>query len=183
MAIKPLKLIERNDRRTAIIANAVGTSALTVAIGDTIIPGATGHTKYVTNATTTSKILGIVTALYFQGKVMELTSVVGVNTASTAAGASQVNVHNDNETTGYWSVEYIPSFIPMEYEADLSAATVTTDGNGLGAQYNIVSGTPGQLLESSAVIWSGTANQFTSRGITDYSTSKVRAIINQSFQL
>jgi hypothetical protein len=140
--------------RRAVIANVVGSSALTVTVGDAIVPGATGHSKYVTNNPATGPVLGIVVGLVFQNKFMELNSVVGVNTASTAAGALQTNVHNDNETTGYWSVDYIPAYIPMEYEVDVDAAVgTTTDSDGQG-YFSILSGTPGKLHESSFVIWS-----------------------------
>ena len=140
--------------RRAVIANAVGASALTVKIGDTIVPGATGHSKYVTNSPATGPILGVVIGLVFQNKFMEVNSVVGVNTASTAGGALQTNVHNDNETTGYWSVDYIPAYIPMEYIVDVDAAVgTTTDSDGQG-YFSVLSGTPGTLHESSFVIWS-----------------------------
>jgi len=167
------------EYRRATIANVVGSSALTVKVGDTIVPGATGHAKFVTNSPATGPILGVVVSLVFQGKVSEVTSVVGVNTASTAAGALQSNVHNDNETYGYWQVDYIPAYIPLQYIADVDATLgTTTDSTGHG-YFSVVTATPGILSESSFVIWStissGTSgtSQFFSYGAYPGQTKKV----------
>ena len=165
---RPLNKVHDQDVKRIVLANAVGASALTVKVGDAITLGATTHSKYATNATTTSKILGIVTALVQSGKVSEKTSVTGVN-ATTAVNANSNVVSNDNETYGTWSVDYIPSYIPMEYEADVSAPLVTTtDSSGIGSYFTIVSGTPGTLDETTALIWStavGSATNFTVTGV------------------
>ena len=181
--IVPLKKVHDQDLKRIVLANAVGSSALTVSIGDSIAPGATTHTKYATNATTSSKILGIVVALIQSGRVCEKTSVTGVN-ATTATNGTAV-VSNDNETTQVWSVDYIPSYIPMEYEADIDAvAGTTTDDSGQGTYFTITSGTPGLILNSSALIWStavASGEQFTSMGYSPYNTKKIRVRVSPTF--
>lgn len=177
--IKPQRKPSDLEYRRATIANVVGSSALTVKVGDAIVPGATTHTKYVTNAAATGPILGIVVNLIFMGKVAEVNSVTGVNTASTAAGALQSNVHNDNETYGYWQVDYIPAYVPMQFIADVDDTLgTTTDSAGMG-YFQVVTTTPGILDESTFVIWStissGTSgtSQFFSYGAYPGQTKQV----------
>lgn len=180
MAFKPLRKVEGQDLKRIVLANAVGSSTLTVAVGDPIYLGATTHNKFATNPTTSSKILGVVTALIRAGTICERSSVTGVNAAGTAA-----NTGTDNETTSLWSVEYIPSYIPMEYEADIDAVVgTTTDDNGVGAYFTITSGTPGTVLNASALISTTaftSATQLTSFGYAPYGTKKIFCRISPSF--
>jgi hypothetical protein len=165
---RPILRVHAQDVKRIVLANAVGASALTVKVGDLITLGATTHAKYATNATTSSKILGVVTSLVQSGKVSEKTSATGVN-ATTAVNANSGVVSNDNETYKTWAVDYIPSYIPMEYEIDVGAPLVTTtDSDGIGSYFTITSGSPGVLLETSALIWSTavtSAEQVTVTGV------------------
>lgn len=180
---RPLRKVQDQDVKRIVLANAVGTSALTITVGDCIYLGATGHNNFATQATTTSKILGVVTAIVQKGKISEKTSITGVNSALT--GTPSTGPGTDNETYQVWSVDYIPSYIPMEYEADIDAvAGTTTDDNGVGAYFTITSGSPGIVLNSSALISTtavGSAEQITSLGYTPYNTKKIFCRISPTF--
>lgn len=152
--LKPLRRPTDMELKKATIGNSI-----TVAIGDAVQPGATTHAAMVVQATT-GLVLGVVIGIEQNGKISELSSVL---TAS------------DNETTNKYVAVYIPTWIPMEYEADLSAAAGTTTGSGLMGSFNLVSATSGgNLDETSYLVFSGTAQQFFSYGVTPYSTTKVR---------
>ena len=165
MSFVPLKEIPTHNLRRAIIANAVGTGTYTIAPGTAIQPGATGHTSFVTAAAATSPILGIVVAIEYQNKITELTSVVGVASATTSA-----NVGNDNETAGYWKVIYIPSNIAVDYVADTNNATGAASNDYAGFSYmnliTLTTGTTGAatLDTGSVAVFSGTQAQFFSEG-------------------
>lgn len=164
---KPLDL----EIRRITIANALATSGYTIGVGSALQPGATAHTRFATGATSSNPILGVVIGLIFQGKVSEVTSILGTNSAKGTSSAI-ANVYNDNETSGDWQLDYIPSYIPISYSATLSqAAGTTTDSAGLGyfnltaisSSSNIGSGT---LDETSIALYSGTQGQFWSFGTT-----------------
>src|SRR5258708_30713663 len=180
MAFKALRKVEHTDTKRIPLANVVGSSTLTVTIGDPIYIGATTHAKFATNTTTSSKILGVVIAIVCQGKVCEKSAAVGVNAAGTGS-----NPGTDNETTGLWQVDYIPSYLPMEYEADIDAVVgTTTDDNSAGGYFTTTSGTPGTILNSSALIGTTaftSATQITSFGYTPYNTKKIFCRISPSF--
>jgi hypothetical protein len=165
----PARRVTDVDKKTAVIANAVGTGAYYMGVGGVIIPGATGHvfagtspniTPFITGATSSSAlILGVITALITKGHISEQSNVLGVNAAET--GSSSVGPGTDNETYKVWSVEYIPAYIPMEYIADFSAALGTTTDSGANAYFGMTgidttSGDDGVVLESSGVIYSAT---------------------------
>ena len=174
---RPLKRVEGQDIKRAVIANAVGTGSYPISVGDAIQPGATGHAKYVTVAGATNPILGIVTSIVQNGKVSEKATITGINAAET--GSPSTGPGTDNETYAVWSVDYIPSSVPMEYEADISAvAGTTTDSSAVGGYFNLKSiattgDTYGTLDESSIVLFSSTQGQFVSFGYTPYNTLKV----------
>lgn len=184
--IRPLKQTTYSDLKRAVIANAVGTGTYPIAIGDAIQPGATGHAKFVTCAASSNPILGIVTGLIYNGnKVSERSTVTGISGSTTNAGPG-----TDNETaSNNWSVEYIPAYVPMEYEADISAvAGTTTDSSAIGGYFNVLTlsatqtnsiDTNGQLDEASIALFSGTAGQFVSFGYTSYNTKKVYCRVNK----
>ena len=157
------------DKKTAIIANAVGTGAYYMGVGGVIIPGATGHvfagtapaiTPFVTGATSSAAlVLGVITAITCNGKVSEVTNVLGVNAAET--GSKATGPGTDNETYKVWGVEYLPAYVPMEYIADFSAAIGTTTDSGANAYFTMTGidttlGDDGVVLESSGVIYSAT---------------------------
>jgi hypothetical protein len=180
--IRPLRRVTEYDVKRAVIANAVGTGAYPVSIGDAIQPGATGNAKYVTCAAATSPILGIVTSLIVNtSKVTEKSTATGV--ASDLLGAVSTGPGTTNQTYLTWSVEFIPSYIPMEYEMDISAvAGSTTDSSAIGGYFNLLtlSATPNAagdtnsvLDEGSIAIFTGTQGQFVSYGYTPYNTKKV----------
>ncbi len=157
MAFKPLRRPVETELKKATIGNSI-----TVAIGDVVQPGATTHAGVVVQGTT-GLLLGVVVGIEQNGKVSELNSVA---TAS------------DNETTNKYVAVYIPSYISMEYEMDLSAASGTTTGSGLMGFFNIVSATTGGTIdETSYVVFSGTAGQVFSYGVQSYSTTKIRGHI------
>lgn len=156
--LKPLRRPTSGELKKATIGNSI-----TVAIGDVVQPGATTNAGVVVQATT-GIVLGVVVGIEQNGKISELASVA---TAS------------DNQTTNKYVAVYIPAWIPMEYEADLSAAAGTTTGSNLMGSFNLVSATTGgNLDETSYLVFSGTAQQFFSYGVQSYSTTKVRGHFN-----
>ncbi len=162
------KEVPTHNLRRATIANAVGASALTIANGVALQPGATGHNKFVTVSGTSNSVLGVVTSIEATGKVVtEVTSVVGTNSAL-GSNNPYANVYNDNETNANpWKVVYIPSNLPIDYVADTSAATGTTTNSGGLGWFNLASGAA-KLDETSIALFSGTQGQFWSYGaITD----------------
>ena len=165
----PTRRVTDVDKKTAVIANAVGAGAYYMGVGGVIIPGATGHvfagtapaiTPFVTGATSSATlILGVITSLLVNSQFAEVQNCLGVNAAELGAKASGPGT--DNETYKVWSVEYIPAYIPMEYTADFSAAIGTTTDDGANAYFGMTgidttSGDDGVVLESSGVIYSAT---------------------------
>lgn len=158
---KPLDL----QMRRAFLANVVGSSTLVMGIGSALQTGAASgaHTGYVTlsNGTAANFVLGVVTALVYQGKVTELTSFTGVNATGTSAASGTAN-----ETSKDWAVDYIPAFLPITWNGTMGAAAETTAGSSGQGFLGISTGVTGAgtLLESSYVIFSGTQTQFWSFG-------------------
>ena len=165
----PARRVTDIDKKTAIIANAVGAGAYYMGVGGVIIPGATGHvfagtapaiTPFITGATSSAAlVLGVITSVIQNGKISEKQNVLGVNSAQT--GAASTGPGTDNETYKVWGVEYIPAYIPLEYVADFSAAIGTTTDAGANAYFNMTGidttiGDDGVVLESSGVIYSAT---------------------------
>lgn len=178
--LKPLRRPADNEVKRITLANAIGTGAYKIGIGDCIQPGATGHNKYATGAASSGLILGIIVGIIQNGKVAEVNSVTGINGAQ--VGVPSTGPGTDNETYATWQVDYIPSWVPMEYEADLSAAADTTTDSGgncflalLGVSTTL--GEAGKLNEASVALFGGSAAQFWSYGVTSYSTTKVRGHI------
>lgn len=183
--IIPLREVPTHNLRRATIANAIATSTYTLAPGTALQPGATGHTKFVTQATSSNPILGIVLGIEFLNGISELNSVIGVNAASTVAGTNiKASVYNDNETTGYYRVIYIPSNIPVDYTADLSANSGTTTDSAGNGFFNLIAATTGAtggatLDETSITLFGGTAGQFWSYGsVTEPIVNKKQAIVH-----
>ena len=180
--LTPNKRVELSDMKNAVLANAVGTGAYVIAVGDALQPGATTHSKYVTGAASSGLILGVVTAIRLNGKIAEVDYVTGVNAAKT--GTPSTGPGTDNETYKVWSVDYIPAYVPMEYKADLSATiATTTDSDGfvffplLGV--STTKGQAGTLNEASPALFGGSAAQFVSHGVAVDSTKKVVGHIYQ----
>ena len=178
----PIRRVSDIDKKTAIIANAVGTAAYYMGVGGMIIPGATGHVtvgtlpyvqKVVTGATSSSVILGVISSILQNGKVCEKSTILGVASAQT--GSASTGPGTDNETYKVWGVEYIPSYIPMEYIADFKGNIgTTTADDGANAYYtpcgiSTTSGEDGKILESSGIIYSG------ARGAGSYTTAVLPA--------
>lgn len=169
---KPSRKPTDLELRRVVVANAVGSSALTIGIGSALQPGATGHNRFATVCGTSNPVLGVVVGLEFQGKITELTSILGINAAKSTSSAT-AGVYSDNETSGDWTVVYIPTAIPITYTATLSAAAgTTTDSAGFG-YFNLGSTAGGGTLdETSITLFGGTAGQFWSNGaLTTTSTS------------
>ena len=173
---KPTRRPTDLEVRRVTLANAVGSSALTVGIGTALAPGATGHTRFATAASTSNPIIGIVIGLIYQGnKVSELTSLLGVN-ASKSTSNPLGGIYSDNETSGDWAVDYIPAYVPISYSATLSAAAeTTTNSSGLGWFRTHSTAGAGTLDESSILLFTDTtiaSHQFWSNGaLTSTSTS------------
>lgn len=150
---KPLRLVSFEDLKTAIIANSA-----TVSIGDPIINAATTAAGFVTSdASGTTGVVGVVVSIMgLNGKVLEKASVT---------------VANDNQTVGMISVQYIPTYIPMEYLVDLDAASATTTGSNLPGMFSL-SSTLGKLLESSYTVYT-TVKVFYSYGVNPLNASQV----------
>lgn len=180
----PNKQVELSDIKRAVIANAMAVSGYTLSVGDCIQPGATSHAKFVTGAANSGLILGVVTAIIYKGKIAERTSVLGVNSTSAVAGAGFIG--NDNETYGYWSVDYIPAYVPMEYKADVSNTLgTTTNSDGLVwfplKGVSATAGDAGTLLETGPVLFSSTQDQIMSFGASVESTKKAIVHISKIF--
>ena len=164
----PSKEVPTHNLRRATIANAVGSATYTVSTGMAIQPGATGHNKFVTQATSTSPILGVVMGLEFGGKIAEVNSITGVNSALGSLSAT-AGVYSDNESnTAPWKVVYVPSFVRMDFYATLSGtAGTTTNSNGL-CYLNLIAATTGvtggMQLDETSVTLIGTPGQFWSYG-------------------
>lgn len=157
MSCQPLKQIPSQDLKTAIIANSQAITKY-----DNIVSGTGASSAFISPATNTSAlIVGIAVAIQGKGgTVLELNSV----TASSS-----------NQTVAQTQAVYFPSYIPMEYQCDLSAAAGTTTGSGGIGFFTIGSGTAGTLDESTWVAYSGTASHYVSFGVTPYSTTQVFA--------
>jgi len=154
---KPLRRIGTNLLKKAVIANSQA-----ITIGDIVQPAATGHNQFVTPAATSGLILGVVVG------IEKLGAINAVNTITVGSG---------NETTNLYTAVYIPSYLPMEYEGDLSAVPT---GDNL---YNcfLTSATAATLdASSNSNLFGGTAAQFWSYGVTSYSTSKANVHIYKS---
>lgn len=154
MAFKPLRLVAFEDLKSAIIANSQ-----TIAIGDAVIPAATTSAGFVTGGlNTTAGILGVVISIVgLNGQVLEKSSVA---------------VASNNQTVGMIGVQYIPTYIAMEYMADLTAAAATTTGSNLPGMFTVDSATNGKLLESSYTVFS-TVKQFFSYGVNPLNNKQV----------
>ena len=177
MSVIPQKEVPTHNLRRAVIANAVGTGTYTIGLGTVIQPGATGHTKFVTTAAATNPILGVVIGIEYQNKITELSSVAGVNGATTALAPG-----NDNETNGYWKVVYIPSNVNVDYVADMSAALGTTTDSAGNVWFNLITLTTGAtgaatLDEASVALFSGTQGQFFSFGADPAQPSNTKAVV------
>ncbi len=153
MSFVPVRRPMDTELKNAVIANSI-----TLAIGDAVVPGATTHAGAVTLAGATGLILGVVFEILQLGRFCELSSVT---TAS------------DNETTKKYSARYIPTFISLEYTADLSAAAGTTTSSNLLGFFNLTGATSPSTLDETSYTAFGTAGQFWSNGVTSYLNTKV----------
>ena len=168
IAFKPLRRPADGELIKATIANSV-----TVTIGGMITVAATGHVKFVTPATATSHyILGVVVGIEQNGKISELNSV----------GAA-----SDNETTAKYVAVFLPSYVPMEYEADIDDVADTTTDSGGRVFFTLADANT--LDESVIILQGGTVAgdtaypHFWSNGVTSYNTKKVTGHIGTLKQL
>lgn len=153
MAFVPLKPENITETKVAVIANSQ-----TLSVGDVIIPDGTNAAAVKTAANTTGIVLGVVKSIVQPGGIV---------------GKNSVTVASDNETKDQISVQYIPAYIDVEYEADLSQAAGTTSGSNKMGQFNLSTGDGGVLDETSYGVFS-TQKQFFSYGVSPESTTKVR---------
>lgn len=144
----PIREFPSQNLKTAVIA-----ASSTVKVGDALIPGATGHNKYVkSGANTTGMLIGVCVAIAgARGKVLEL------STATAGSG---------NETTPVYYAVYIPLAAPgLEFSATLSAAAgTTTDSDGIGS-FNLSASDGAILDETSIALFGVTEKQFFSYGL------------------
>lgn len=161
MAFRPLKKVETKDLKRGIISNSA-----VITVGGAIVFGTGASSAFVVAATSSSAlIVGTVVGIEgLNGKVLELNSKT---------------VASDNQTVAQIAAVYIPTYIPMEYEADTSAATGTTTGSAGVGFFNLTDANT--LNESTWVAFSGTAGQFASYGVTPYNTSKVYGQFYKAF--
>jgi hypothetical protein len=143
MAFKPLRLVSNEDLKSAVIANSQ-----TITIGDAITPAATSSAGAVTGATGSYPVVGIVV------------SIVGAN--GQVLEKSAVTVASNNETVGIIGVQYIPTYIPMEYSATLSNTAGVTSYSKLPGMFAL--STQALLDETSWTVYS-TVKQFFSFGV------------------
>lgn len=149
-SFRPVREVPTHDLKRAIIANSQTSFQVGWALQTGAASGA--HTKYVIGAANTSPIVGI--ALAIEGKAGQ---VLELNSKTTAS---------DNETSGQISCIYVPSYIPISYKVVMDDPSETTAGSGGIGMMNLMSSDPTQLDESTYVIYSGTAAQFVTEGVT-----------------
>src|SRR4051812_8330914 len=122
MSFIPLREIPTKNLRRSIIGNSI----TSFAVGWAIQPGATTHNKFVVGAGTSNPVLGVVLSIEGKGgQVLEKTSVTTTSTNETVAGVQAV---------------WVPSNLPVDYVADMSAATGTTTDSGGMCFFNLASG-------------------------------------------
>lgn len=145
MAFVPFKEIPTHNLRRSVIGN----SQTAFAVGMAIQPGATGHNKFVVESGTSNPVLGVVLGIEGNGgQVLEKTSLT---TAS------------NNETVILIKAVWVPSNLPIDYVADMSAALGTTTDSGGMCWFNQASGSL-TLDETSVALFGGTQGQFWSYG-------------------
>lgn len=156
----PLVDFPIEDQQVAVIGNSQ-----TIAVGDVLVPGATGHTKFlVTGKNTTGMLVGVATAILgAPGK--QVTELQSVTTGSS------------NETTPVYYVRYIPLGVPgLKFKATLSAAGgTTTNSDGFGS-FNVSATDAGKLDETSIALFSATEKQFFSLGLDQTDNTKLTVI-------
>lgn len=154
-SFRPTKEVPTHDLKKAIIA----ASQTSFQIGWALQTGAASgaHTKYVIGAANTSPILGI--ALGIEGKNGQVLEKTSLTTAAT------------NETVELIQCVFIPSNLPVEYTVVMDDPAETTAGSGGFGFMNLMSSDPTQLDESTWVVYSGTAAQFWSNGVTGQVTT------------
>jgi hypothetical protein len=150
---RPQRLVAFEDLKSAIIANSQ-----TISIGDAVINAATSSAGFVTSgASSTTGIVGVVI------------SIVGLN--GQVLEKSSVTVAANNQTVGMIGVQYIPTYIPMEYLADLTQAAGTTNYSKLPGMFS-VSSNAGQLDETTWTVFT-TVKNFYSYGVNPLNGSQV----------
>lgn len=161
MAFRPLKKVEDRDLKTAVIANSQ-----VFTVGGITVYGTGANSEFATPATSSSALLGgvVVAITGLNGKVLELDSKT---------------VASDNQTVAQIGVTYIPSYIPMEYEALAGAALGTTTGSDGNGFFTLTDANT--LNEASWVAFSGTASHFVSFGQTPYNTRMCFGHIYKTF--
>ncbi len=160
MSFRALKEVPSHDLKRAVIGNSI----TSFAAGWAIQPGATTHNTAVVGAANSGLVLGVCLAIEGNaGQVLEL------NSKTTAS---------NNETVVGIKAVYLPSYIPMEYEVEMDdVAGTTTDSGGL-AFFNLVSGNPALIDESTITLFGGTAGQFWSFGTLPYKYVSTRSVIS-----
>lgn len=154
MAFTPLKKVEEQDLKVRVIANSQ-----TVKVGDSLIVDGTNKNAVLGAANTTGIIVGVCVAI----KQLNGNSITE---------KTSITVGSSNETTTQYAAQFIPAYIPIEYSADLSAASGTTTGSDKMGQFNLSTSDSAVLDETSVGVFS-TQKQFFSYGVTPYSTSVV----------
>jgi hypothetical protein len=144
-----------------VIQNCILSNSITVKVGDAmIINSAAPQFVTVNGINTTGAILGTVIAI--NGSPTGGNPFPQVNSITTAA---------NNQTVGLISVDIMPSQTPMTYIADLDAVAGTTSGSNYLGYFAMLSGTAGQLHESS--FSASTPKQFLSYGVNPGNSSQV----------
>lgn len=130
MAFKILKKTDELDYKSGAIANSVQ-----LTVGDAIMPGATTHAAFLTSAiNSTSQYTGIFTGV-----------VAGIFSNGKPAEVNTVTVGSDNETTLKYSVEYVPTYIDIEWVVDMSGDLTTTTSSDLMGMFYLAYNTAGHF--------------------------------------
>lgn len=146
------------------ISNAILSNSITVAVGDIVAINTSAPQFLTTNGTnTTAAVFGTVLAI--KGGPAGGNIPLQVNSITTAS---------NNQTVAQISVDVLLSDNMTTLVADLDAVTGTTTNSQYFGYFAIVSGTGGQLHESSYS--ASSAKQFLSFGVNPANTSQVLGV-------
>lgn len=147
-----------------VIQNAILSNSITVKVGDAmIINGSAPQFVTVNGTNTTGAVLGT---------VLSINS--GPSTGNTYLQVQSIATASNNQTVAQVSVDILVSNNLCTLVADLDAATGTTTNSQYFGYFALLSGTAGQLHESSYS--AATPKQFLSFGVNPGNSSQVLGI-------
>lgn len=143
-----------------IIQGAILSNSITVKIGDAVIINASAPEFVTVNGSGTGIILGTVRAIKN-----------GPAGGNVFLQDTSITTASNNQTVGLINVDILPSNAPTTYVADLSQVSGTTTNSQYFGYFNILSGTAGELDETSYS--ASSEKQFLSYGVNPGNASQV----------